>query len=81
MVRSAEVDYTGIINVGTGKSRSFRQLLKIVKDNFNTNLEPIFIPKEANYVENLEADTKLMKEILGIEPMSPKKELKNLLIT
>lgn len=76
IVKSAEIDYTGILNIGTGKSKTFRELLEIIKKTLNTNIEPRYIPKEANYVENLQADTTLMKKFLGIEPMSQEEGIK-----
>ncbi len=76
IIKSAEIDYTGRVNVGTGKSASFRELLEIIKEVFNTEIEPKFIPKEANYVENLEADTNLMKNLFDIEPISPREGIK-----
>ena len=76
IIASAETDYVGIINVGTGKAISFKEILKIIKENIHTEIEPTFVPKEQNYVEHLEADTNLMKEILGVEPISPKEGIK-----
>jgi len=76
IIKSAEVDYTGILNIGTGKSKTFRELLGMIKEILNADVEPIYIPKEANYVENLQADTTLMKEILGVEPISQQEGIK-----
>ncbi len=75
-IKSAEIDYTGVINVGTGKSVSFKELLNIIKENLNTNIEPVFKLKDKNYVENLKADTNLMKELFGIEPIEPREGIK-----
>jgi len=75
-IKAAEIDYRGIVNIGTGKSISFTELLNIIKDNLKKSAEPIFIPKESNYVENLEADTTLMKKLFDIEPISPKEGIK-----
>lgn len=70
-IRAAEIEYQGVINVGTGKSVSFKELLKMVKRSVRAEKDPVFIPKESNYVENLEADTTLMKKLLGIDPILP----------
>ena len=79
IIRAAEVDYTGIINVGTGKSISFKDVLEIIKKSIGTEINPIFIPKELGYVENLQADTTLMKDVLGINPISPEEGIKKFL--
>ena len=71
ITRAAEVDYTGVINVGTGKAISFRRSLEVIKNSLGAEIEPRFIPKTSDYVENLEADTTLMKQLLGIEPRLP----------
>jgi len=76
ILASAETDYTGIINVGTGKAVSFKEILRIIKETLGAEIEPTFVPKEQNYVEHLEADTTLMKEVLGVEPISPEEGIK-----
>ena len=76
ILASAETDYTGIINVGTGKAISFKEVLEIIKETLGTEIEPTYVPKGKDYVEHLEADTKLMKEVLGVEPISPKEGIK-----
>ena len=75
-IKSAEIDYTGVVNLGTGKSISFRELLELIKNSLQTEITPVFVPKEANYVENLEADTTLMKNLLGVEPILPEEGIK-----
>ncbi len=70
-IRAAEIDYQGVINVGTGKEISFKELLSLVKNSFGSGLDPIFIPKDKNYVDNLKADTTLMRSLLGIETITP----------
>jgi UDP-glucose 4-epimerase len=76
IIKAAEIDYTGVVNVGTGKSISFRDALNTIKKSLNAEIDPIFIPKEKNYVENLEADTTLMKNLFGIEPIKPEEGIK-----
>lgn len=76
IIKAAEIDYTGVINVGTGKSISFKRLLEVVKQETGKDFEPTFIPKEKNYVENLEADITLMKNLLGIEPIRSEEGIK-----
>lgn len=67
IIKSAEVSYTGIINIGTGISTSFNELIRIISNILNKNLKINYIPKEKNYVDKLQADTTLMKDVLKIE--------------
>jgi len=70
IVRAAEIDYTGVINVGTGNPVSFNQLLEIINRKLGKNIKAEYVNKELNYVEDLKADTILMKELLGFEAIS-----------
>ncbi len=71
IIKAGEIDYTGIINVGTGNPVSFNQLLEIINKKLNKNIKAEYIQKELNYVEDLKADTNLMKTLLGFEAISP----------
>ena len=71
IIAAAESEYRGLVNVGTGKAASFRQILEIIKKVLDADIDPVFVPKDLNYVENLEADTRLMKELFGVEPILP----------
>lgn len=55
-----------IFNVGTGKSTSIKELAHILLDFTNSNLEPIFEPREVLVTER-RADTKKAKKLLGFE--------------
>jgi UDP-glucose 4-epimerase len=70
-VRAAEIDYKGVINVGTGRDISFKELLNLVKNSTGSGANPTFIPKDKNYIDNLKADTTLMKSLLGVETITP----------
>jgi len=76
IIASAETDYTGIVNVGTGKATSFKEILMIIKETLGTEIEPTFVPKGKDYVEHLKADTTLMKEVLGVETRSIEEGIK-----
>ena len=56
-----------IINVGTGIPTSFLDIIEEVNGILDRPVEPVFVKKDAAYVENLAADTRLMKEQLGVE--------------
>ena len=70
IINSAEISETGIINVGSGVSASFNQIIEKISTKTGKKINPEYIKKESKYVENLQADTKLMKNILKINPIS-----------
>ena len=79
LTRGAEIEETGIINVGTGKGITFNEIWKTIKDHLGTNIEPEYIAKDVNYVEELEADTFRMRKILKISPQPTEEGIKRFL--
>jgi len=69
IIKAAEVDYVGIVNVGSGNGTSFRELIKRISSILNVKIEPIFIPREVNYVEHAQADMTLNRKLFGVEPI------------
>ena len=76
ITQAAENDFTGVVNVGTGRATSFSRLLEIINENIKTGKKPTYIPKERNYVDNLKADTEIMKKVFEIEPILPDEGIK-----
>jgi len=77
ILKSAEINYTGIINLGTGESISFKETVKRIKKILNSNVDPTFVPKkDANYLEHIKADVNLNRKLLGIRPLSVDEGLK-----
>lgn len=70
IIKSAEIDYNGIINIGTGEEASFNEIVEIINKKLNKNIKPKYIKKESSYVENLEADIFRMRKTLNIKPIS-----------
>jgi UDP-glucose 4-epimerase len=70
IIRSAEIDFSGIINVGTGVPTSFSKVIQLIQKTIDNKVEPIYIKKESGYVESLAADTTLMKKLLNVESIS-----------
>ena len=70
ILNSAEVPQQGIINVGSGNSTSFNQIIEKIGIQTGKKISPQYVKKELSYVENLQADTQLMKSILNINPIS-----------
>jgi len=65
-----------IINLGTGYSTSYNELVSLLNKYLDTNIEPIYISKPKAYVEKTQADTILLKHVLNIKPLPFKEGLK-----
>jgi|TARA_B110000438_G_scaffold261478_1_gene272201 UDP-glucose 4-epimerase len=70
ILNSAEISQQGIINVGSGNSISFNQIIEKIGIHTGKKIIPQYVKKELSYVENLQADTQLMKSVLNINPIS-----------
>ena len=46
IIKSAEIDYSGILNIGTGRSISFKDIVEKIKKILNSKVDPVFIPKK-----------------------------------
>ena len=61
-------DYHGILNVGTGKSYSFNDVVGMLNEMMGTDLQPEYTENPIkNYVMHTLADTSRAKEVLGFE--------------
>ena len=60
-------DASGIFNIGTGKPISFRDVAEIIKENSNSEIEEIPMPKElkGQYQKFTKADISKLNEIIG----------------
>ena len=70
IINSTELPQQGIINVGSGIPTSFNQVIEKIGNIVEKKINPVYIKKESNYVEKLQADTKLMESTLKIHPLS-----------
>ncbi len=70
ILNSAELSQQGIINIGSGISTSFNQIIEKISVQTGKEINPQYVKKELSYIDNLQADTKLMKSILKINPTS-----------
>ncbi len=61
---------SGVFNVGTGRARSFQDMVNILQKNLETSYECEYIPNPyiGRYQFHTEADIASTKEILGFEP-------------
>ena len=60
-------DASGIFNIGTGKPISFKDVAEIIKENSNSEIEEIPMPKElkGQYQKFTKADISKLNEIIG----------------
>ena len=70
IINSTELPQQGIINVGSGIPTSFNQVIEKIGNIVEKKIKPVYVKKESNYVEKLQADTKLMESTLKIHPLS-----------
>jgi len=76
IVNAAKSDYTGIINVGSGRSISFNEVIKTINDVLGKDITPNYVPKPKNYVESIRVDISKMKKILNINPIDLEEGIK-----
>jgi UDP-glucose 4-epimerase len=76
IIQCAEKDVPSIINVGSGKSYTFNDTIKLINELLGKNVIPKYIPKPVNYLERTQADITLMKNVVGINPLNLEEGLK-----
>ena len=69
-IKAMQPKESGIYNVGTGKARSFQDIVDILQSELGTNLECEYMPNPfiGSYQFHTEADISTTKEALGYEP-------------
>ena len=77
ILKSAELDYAGVINIASGESVTFKELINKINKILGMDIKPKFIPAEINYVEKIKLDTTLNKKIFRIKPISLEEGLTN----
>ena len=73
LIKLAEVDFpTTAVNLGTGRARSFRDVLTIIRELMpNNNITISHIDVAGHPIENSRADVSLLKELTGWTPTTP----------
>ena len=69
-IKAMQPKQSGIYNVGTGKARSFQDIVNILQKELGTSLTCEYIPNPfiGSYQFHTEADIESTKEVLGYEP-------------
>jgi UDP-glucose 4-epimerase len=78
---SAENRFSGIVNVGSGSSCSFNEVIRIINNAVGKNIAPIYVDRPMNYLERTLADTGRMKRVLGLGPVGLEVGLRKYLAT
>ncbi len=71
-IRAMEAKGSGVYNLGSGRARSFNELVQILNHSLGTNLEPEYIDNpHAHYQNFTQADLANVRQALGYEPQFP----------
>ena len=79
ILSSAEENVQGIINVGSGQSYSFNQVLEILNETLGTRIDASYVNKPVDYLEKTLADTSEMKKLLKVKPIPLRNGIKKYL--
>jgi len=79
IIRAAERNVAGTINVGSGKSYSFNEVIDCINQCLGRNIKPVYVDKPINYLEKTLADTTKMKKMLRTNPLDLKEGLRKYL--
>jgi len=66
---SLEKGVEGAINVGSGKPYKFNELTDIINSLLGKEIEPVYVDKPVNYLENTQADITKMENLLNVKPL------------
>src|SRR5207253_2672646 len=70
MIKSIESTFSGTVNVGSGVLHSFNEVVSILNQKLNKKIEPSYVPKPPNYLEQTLADVGRMKSVFDISPLN-----------
>jgi len=79
ILRSVENSFTGIVNVGSGESHTFNEVVDLINHLLGKNIRPRYVDKPAQYFEHTLADITKMKNALEVSPTSLENGLKKYL--
>lgn len=70
IVKSMRIKRTSIINVATGRSHSYNEVIDIINKILDMDILPVYKSKPENYVDKTRADISLMRKNLGLVPLT-----------
>jgi len=69
LIESAKTNIEGVVNIGTGRSYSFIEVLNLLMELLEKRASPTFVRKPKGYFDHTQAEISKMTECLGIHPM------------
>ncbi len=81
VLKSAETDFTGIVNVGSGKAHTFAQVVGLINKLLSKSIEPVYIKKPQGYLEQTLASRARQDKIFGAPTTMLDEGLKRLIET
>jgi UDP-glucose 4-epimerase len=70
MLRAADTSYQDVVNVGSGDSQSFLQVLSMISTSLDKKVVPMFVPEPKSYFVHTLADTPRLASVLNVRPIS-----------
>ena len=68
-IRALDAKQSGIYNLGSGKARSFNELVDVLNKSLGTNLQPDYFDNPHTHYQNFtQADLTKARSALGYEP-------------
>ena len=69
-LKAAATEFRGVINVGSGRSKNFLDLLDLISVQTRRKIVPRFVPQPKLYFEHTRADIARLRSILEIVPIT-----------
>jgi UDP-glucose 4-epimerase len=79
VLKSMESSFTGIVNVGSGASKTFGEIVSLINNMLGRNVSPLYTKKPKQYFEHTLGDIKKMREAFDISPLALEAGLKRYL--
>ena len=67
-LKCAQQQKAEVINVGSGESVTFNDIIGLLNSSLGKDIDPLYIPKPANYLEYTKADISLSRELYHFNP-------------
>jgi UDP-glucose 4-epimerase len=67
-LKAADTNYTGVVNVGSGESHSFNEIVDIINKLLGKGVKPLYLNKSKKYLERTLANREKQDQILGLKP-------------
>ena len=79
ILKSIENSFTGIVNMGSGNSHTFNEVVSLINRLLGKDIRPRYVEKPNQYFEHTLADITKMKDLFGFSPTSLEEGLKKYL--